>query len=194
MKLTLSLSLLLSCGVMMGQDQTAPKRVETLTPTRTSQGSERVSVPAMERSMRQMMDYLASASGVNIVAANEALDIELRKEMVCVRQLDNVKWRMLLELLCKDKGLRLDDQRLKENILIIWRPKLVNLQVKDAELRDVVWSIAQQANLNVIIDPEVRGTVTASMKNVAWDEALQAVLKTNGYIAIRERESLRIAR
>ena len=119
---------------------------------------------------------------------------DLRKQLVNVPQLENVSWCTLLEILCKDNGLRLDDSRIKEKVVVVWRPKRVSLNFKDAELRDVVWSIARQAELNVVIDPEVQGSVTASMTDVAWDVALTTILKANGYVAVSDHGSLRIGK
>ena len=57
---------------------------------------------------------------------------------------------------------------------------LISLSVKDADLVEVVRSLARIAGLNLVLDPSVRGTVTAELTNVPWDRALAVILKING--------------
>ena len=57
---------------------------------------------------------------------------------------------------------------------------VISLSVKDADLVEVVRSFARIAGVNLIVDPSVRGTVTAELTSVRWDHALAAILKMNG--------------
>jgi type II secretory pathway component HofQ len=57
---------------------------------------------------------------------------------------------------------------------------LISLSVKDADLVEVVRSLARIAGLNLVLDPGVRGTVTAELTNVPWDRALAVILRING--------------
>jgi type II secretory pathway component HofQ len=57
---------------------------------------------------------------------------------------------------------------------------VISLSVKDADLVEVVRSFARIAGVNLIVDPGVRGTVTAELNEVRWDHALGAILKMNG--------------
>jgi type IV pilus assembly protein PilQ len=56
----------------------------------------------------------------------------------------------------------------------------ISLSVKDADLVEVVRSLVRIAGLNLVVDPGVRGTVTAELRDVPWDRALAVILKTNG--------------
>jgi type IV pilus assembly protein PilQ len=47
--------------------------------------------------------------------------------------------------------------------------------------------------LNIVIDPEVRGTVTVQLENVPWDQALDLILKQNGLGYVLENNIMRIA-
>jgi hypothetical protein len=57
---------------------------------------------------------------------------------------------------------------------------IISLSVKDADLVEVVRSLARIAGVNLVIDPGVRGTVTAELIDVRWDHALAVILKTQG--------------
>ena len=69
----------------------------------------------------------------------------------------------------------------------------VSLKFKDADLRDVVLYLADFADLNVVFDPEVRGTVTCDLNLVPWDQALDIVLRYNRMGRTIEGNVLRIA-
>lgn len=69
----------------------------------------------------------------------------------------------------------------------------VTLNLKDADVRDVAAHLAELAGLSVVIDPEVRGTVTVSLRDVPWDQALDLILTANGLGWVREGKVVRIA-
>jgi type IV pilus assembly protein PilQ len=71
--------------------------------------------------------------------------------------------------------------------------ELISLKFKDADLRDVILFLADFAGLNVIFDPEVRGTVTCNLQEVPWDQALEIVLRQNKMGKVIEGNVLRIA-
>src|SRR2546422_168887 len=60
----------------------------------------------------------------------------------------------------------------------------ISLDLKDADIKDVFRTISQFTGLNIVIDPEVKGTVTVQLENVPWDQALDLILKQNnlGYV------------
>ncbi len=69
----------------------------------------------------------------------------------------------------------------------------ISLKFKDADLRDVVLYLAEFANLNVVFDPDVRGTVTCDLTLLPWDQALDIVLRYNRMGKTIEGNVLRIA-
>lgn len=69
----------------------------------------------------------------------------------------------------------------------------MNLRFVDAELRDVIFSIAETAGLNVTFDPGVQGTVNVSWIDVPWDQALDLILKQQKMGKIIDGNVLRIA-
>ncbi|MBC7361559.1 MAG: type IV pilus secretin PilQ [Candidatus Aminicenantes bacterium] len=71
--------------------------------------------------------------------------------------------------------------------------ELISLKFKDADLRDVILFLADFAGLNVIFDPEVRGSVTCNLQDVPWDQALEIVLRQNKMGKVIEGNVLRIA-
>ncbi len=71
--------------------------------------------------------------------------------------------------------------------------EIISLRFKDADLRDVILYLADFADLNVVFDPDVRGTVTCDLRYVPWDQALDIILKQNRMGRTIEGNVLRIA-
>jgi type IV pilus assembly protein PilQ len=69
----------------------------------------------------------------------------------------------------------------------------ISLDLKDADIKDVFRTISQLTQLNIVVDPEVRGTVTVQLEDVPWDQALDLILKQNGLGYVLENNIMRIA-
>jgi len=72
--------------------------------------------------------------------------------------------------------------------------ELVDIRFKDADLRDVVLYLGSEvAELNVVFDPGVTGSVTCNLVAVPWDQALDILLKNNKMGRTTEGNILRVA-
>jgi type IV pilus assembly protein PilQ len=69
----------------------------------------------------------------------------------------------------------------------------ISLDLKDADIKDVFRTISQLTQLNIVVDPEVKGTVTVQLEYVPWDQALDLILKQNGLGYVLENNIMRIA-
>ena len=60
----------------------------------------------------------------------------------------------------------------------------VSMDFQDADLRAVLRTFAEISGLNVVIDPQVDGTVDVALTDVPWDQALDVILRANrlGYV------------
>ena len=60
----------------------------------------------------------------------------------------------------------------------------VSMDFQGADLRAVLRTFAEISELNIVIDPQVDGTVDVSLTDVPWDQALDIILRSNrlGYI------------
>lgn len=68
----------------------------------------------------------------------------------------------------------------------------ISLDLKDADIRDVLLTFSRLARLNMVIDPDVRGSVTVRLENVPWDQALDVILRVNGLGYVLEGTMVRI--
>lgn len=70
----------------------------------------------------------------------------------------------------------------------------ISLNLKDVDLKDFFRLIHEISGLNIIVDPNVAGSVTLVLDSVPWDQALDIVLKNNHLDKALEGNVLRIAR
>lgn len=68
----------------------------------------------------------------------------------------------------------------------------ISLDLKDADIRDVLLTFSRLARLNMVIDPDVRGSVTVRLEDVPWDHALEVILKVNGLGYVLEGNIVRV--
>ena len=73
-----------------------------------------------------------------------------------------------------------------------FRGEPISLDLKDADLRDVLLTFSKLARFNMVIDPDVRGSVTVRLENVPWDQALEVILKSNGLGYVLEGSMVRV--
>ena len=59
--------------------------------------------------------------------------------------------------------------------------KLYSLRVRDGQLQDVLLALAQDSGENLVVDPEVTGTVTVNLNRVTLEQALDALLTQLDY-------------
>ncbi|MBI4971419.1 MAG: secretin and TonB N-terminal domain-containing protein [Candidatus Omnitrophica bacterium] len=71
-------------------------------------------------------------------------------------------------------------------------PGNVNLDFKEADIKNVLRVIALKGGVNIVAGPEVAGTVTVRLQNVPWEKALEVVLKTYGYVFERDGNVVRV--
>lgn len=69
----------------------------------------------------------------------------------------------------------------------------ISVNLKDVDLKDFFRLIAEISGLNVVLDPNVRGSVTLVLDSVPWDQALDIVLRNNQLDKQLDGNVLRIA-
>jgi type IV pilus assembly protein PilQ len=69
----------------------------------------------------------------------------------------------------------------------------ITLNLKDADIKDTLQRFSELTQLNIVLDPDVRGTVTVSLQEIPWDQALELILKINQLGYVLEGNVMRIA-
>jgi len=55
----------------------------------------------------------------------------------------------------------------------------ITFSVRDADIHEVLWTLARMAGLRLSLEDGVEGTVTIELQDVAWADALDAFSRTN---------------
>ncbi|MGB9562087.1 MAG: secretin N-terminal domain-containing protein, partial [bacterium] len=66
------------------------------------------------------------------------------------------------------------------------------LDFQAASLQAVFQFLAETGNINIIVDPSVKGTVTMRLKDVSWQDVLDIILETYGLIGLKEKNYIRV--
>ena len=69
----------------------------------------------------------------------------------------------------------------------------IDLDLKDADIHNVLRLLADVGHVNIITADNVSGTVTIRMRNVPWDQALDVILQAKNLGVIRQANMLRVA-
>lgn len=138
--------------------------------------------------LETVLDRIGTAAGgLNILV--DAEDPEQQKElerMPVTLKLTQATWETALKVLAKKYKFVVNWEMRPEGVVVLERPPRVTMNVDNAPIQNVIRLIAQDAGANIIIGPEVQGTVSFSINDVPWKEALDSILKTHGYVQVEE--------
>jgi type IV pilus assembly protein PilQ len=70
----------------------------------------------------------------------------------------------------------------------------INIDIKDADIHNVLRLLAKEGNINIVTSDNVTGTVTVHLKMVPWDQALDLVLRSKGLDMVQEGSIVRVAK
>src|SRR4029077_18580593 len=68
----------------------------------------------------------------------------------------------------------------------------ISLNLKDADIKDVLRTFAQLTGLNIAVDPDVHGSVTVDFVDVPWDQALDLILRQNRVSYVLDGNVIRV--
>ncbi len=69
----------------------------------------------------------------------------------------------------------------------------IDLDLKDADVHNVLRLLADVGQVNIVTADNVAGTITIRMRNVPWDQALDVVLQAKGLGVVQRANMLRVA-
>jgi len=64
-----------------------------------------------------------------------------------------------------------------------------NLSFQAADIQSVIRFLADYGKVNVVVSPNVKGTVTINLTNVTWDQALKIIGRTYGLAVVFEEDN-----
>lgn len=144
--------------------------------------NRRVDITASQATLGDVAEVVRRATGANIVFLAADEDIS---SLPVALNLQQIPWRAALELAVRQAGCVLEEDR--DGILLVSSPTRLTFQFADANLVEVVDTIALAAGANIVVGPEVEGTVSVRFHGVPWRDALDVVVRSRGYVVIEER-------
>lgn len=69
----------------------------------------------------------------------------------------------------------------------------ISLQVKDADVRDVINFLAEESGANIVMSDDVSGKISLKLRRVPWDQALVTVMRSKSFGYVRQGNVLRIS-
>lgn len=173
------------------------------------------SLPAVEKSphgvtlalknadVKESIEQIAKTAGANIVIHPEVTG-------TVAGRINGARWLDALNGVARVLGYRtvrepsgiirvLPPQRLAQELRLAkrlgekrWTPSgkrdvpRVSFTFRDADVADVIDMLARVGKANIAVTPEVRGAVSLSINNTSWEDGLDAVVKTLGYVVVRD--------
>ena len=74
-----------------------------------------------------------------------------------------------------------------------YKGRRISLDLKDAEIQNVLRLLADVSKLNIVAAEDVQGKVTIKLRNVPWDQALDIILRAKGLDKTRNGNIIRVA-
>jgi type IV pilus assembly protein PilQ len=142
----------------------------------------RVSLNIIERDLVQVVQELRERSGANIVL------LEGGTEKVRDLQVSDIYWRDALDYAAELAGCVVEQD--KSGVLTITKPQRVGFEFTDADINEIIMTVAKAAGANVIVGPEVTGTLRVKIAGVPWRAALEEIVKTRGYTVVEEQRGI----
>ena len=142
----------------------------------------RVSLSILERPLSQVVQELRDKSGANIVL------LEGGNQVVRDLQVSDIYWRDALDYAVELAGCVVEQD--KSGVLSITKPVRVGFEFIDQDINEIITAISKAAKANVIVGPEVTGTLRVRLEDVPWRAALEEIVKTRGYTVVEEQRNI----
>jgi type IV pilus assembly protein PilQ len=137
----------------------------------------RVSLRVESRQLSEVVQYLREQSGYNLVVLDGG-DTPISLDVT------DVSWLDALELAAELAGCVVEERT--AGVLVVTRPPRVDFAFDNAEITQVIDTIAKLSGANIVIAPEVSGTLSLRLKDVPWRDALEVAVKTLGFVVVEE--------
>jgi type IV pilus assembly protein PilQ len=149
-----------------------------------SQGGDRtvrLTLKLKDRLLRDVVQSIRRKAGVNII-------MDPSMEETVTIDLENVEWRKALDLVAEAAGCVVVE--VAGNVLKVEKPPRVYFAFHNTDIQSVVDTIAKISGANIVLSPDVQGSITVRLKNIPWRDALEAAVKTLGYVVVEEARGI----
>lgn len=142
---------------------------------------QEVTVKVRNASVDQIVDDFRRQTQWNIVVDRRNIPDDFRVDEFIV---EAEPARRALEAFAAKAELSIED--VSATLIMLSRPPRLTFNFRDADIKVVIDMIARVSGANIIVSPDVKGTITLSISNVPWTDVLNAVMKTLNYTTVKE--------
>ena len=145
----------------------------------------RVNLRVEERLLSEVVEYLREQSGANIVlVVPEGADVSISLELT------DVPWRDALDIAAESAGCVVEERA--AGILAVEKPARVTYDTlgEARDITEVINLIAKLGGANIVVAPEVAGSLSLRLTDVPWRDALDVAVKTLGYVVVEENRGI----
>jgi type IV pilus assembly protein PilQ len=148
-------------------------------------GDGKVTFDVRGRTLSEVVERIRDKTKVNIILAKEA------GEATVTLKVQDLYWMTALEEVAEKAECILE--RVSPVLIKVYKPERLTLSFENEDIKKVVSVIATYSGANIVVSPEVKGTITFNLKNIPWRDALEQIVKTLRYAVVQEdRDILRI--
>ena len=160
-----------------------------LTATFAQSENVRITLTQENVPLKAIVEHIRQKSGANILIKDTGTEeVAVGDRMIERLQVDNAPWRETLGLAAELAGCVIEKGEL--DILFVTRPERVEFIMKDTDIREVIDLIGKVSGANIVVAPEVSGTISIRFKDVPWRDALDVAVKTLGYTVVEEARGI----
>jgi type IV pilus assembly protein PilQ len=143
--------------------------------------ASRLTLKLKDRDLRDVVQSIRRKANANIImdpAIEAAVTIDLQ----------DVHWRQALALVAEQAGCIVSEG--DGGVLKVEKPPRVYFAFENTDIQKVIDTIAKISGANIIVAPEVKGSITVRLKNIPWRDALDAAVKTLGFVVVEEERGI----
>ena len=143
--------------------------------------ASRLTLRLRDRDLSEVVQSIRRMTNSNIImdpAIEETVTIDLQ----------DVHWRQALSLVVEQAECIVTEG--DGGVLKIEKPPRVYFAFENTEIQKVIDTIAKISGANIVVAPEVQGTITVRLKNIPWRDALDAAVKTLGFVVVEEARGI----
>lgn len=143
--------------------------------------ASRLTLRLKDRDLREVVASIRKKANANII-----MDPGIEASVTI--DLQDVHWRQALTLVAEQARCIVTEG--EGGVLKVENPPKTTFSFENTDIQKVVDTIAKISGANIVVAPEVKGTITVRLKNIPWRDALDAVVKTLGFVVVEEQRGI----
>ena len=143
--------------------------------------ASRLTLRLRDRDLREVVQSIRRKTSSNII-------MEPGIEETVTIDLQDVHWRQALALVAEQAQCIVTEA--EGGVLKVEKPPRVYFSFENTDIQKVIDTIAKISGANIVVAPEVKGTITVRLKDIPWRDALDATVKTLGFVVVEEERGI----